>query len=131
MAGVDPGGTHSIGEIASGLAGDIQDLVKGELALARAEIDQKLHGVIIAAISIVGGALVAFAGLVVVLEGGAAVLAFWLPAWASLLIVGLVIVLIGGLIARGGLAKLSLKAVTPERTIATAQKDARMLKEHT
>ena len=131
MAGVDPGGPHSIGQIASGLAGDVQDLVKGELALARAEFDQKLHALIIAAISIVGGALVAFAGLVVVLEGGAAVLAFWLPAWASLLIVGAVIVLVGGLISRGGLAKLSLKAVTPERSIASVQKDARMIKEHT
>jgi hypothetical protein len=130
MAGGDPSGSHSIGQIASGLAGDIQDLVKGELALARAEIDQKLHRVVIAAVSIVGGALVAFAGLVVVLEGGAAVLAHWLPAWASLLIVGLVIVVVGGLIARGGLAELSLKAVVPERTIATVQKDARMLKEH-
>ena len=131
MAGVDPGGSHSIGQIASGLAGDVQDLVKGELALARAEFDQKLHGVVIAAISIVGGALVAFAGLVVVLEGGAAVLAFWLPAWASLLIVGAGIVLVGGLISRGGLAKLSLKAITPERSISSVQKDAHMIKEHT
>ena len=130
MAGSDPAGTHSIGQIASGLAGDIQDLVKGELALARAEFDQKLHGLIVAAVSIVGGALVAFAGLVVMLEGGAAVLAFWLPAWASLLIVGAGIVLIGGLISRAGLAKLSLKALTPERTISSVKKDGRMLKEH-
>lgn len=131
MPGSDPAGTHSIGQLASGLAGDIQDLVKGELALARVELDQKLHAVIIAAVSIIGGALVAFAGLVVVLEGGAAVLAFWLPAWASLLIVGIVIVLIGGLISRAGLAKLSLKAVTPDRTIASVQKDGHMLKDHT
>jgi hypothetical protein len=112
------------------LAGDIGDLVKGELALARVELDQKLHGLIIAAVSIVGGALVAFAGLVVLLEGGAAVLAFWLPAWASLLIVGVVIVVVGGLVSRAGLAKLSLKAVTPERTISSVQKDGRMLKDH-
>ena len=131
MAGADPRSAHSIGEIAGGLASDVQDLVRGELALARAELDQKLHGVVVAAISIVGGALVAFAGLVVVLEGGAAVLAFWLPAWASLLIVGVAIVVIGGLISRAGLAKLSLKAVTPERSIASVSKDARMLKEHT
>lgn len=130
MAATDPG-THSIGQVVTGLAGDIQDLVKGELALARAELDQKLHGVIIAAVSIVGGALVAFAGLVVLLEGGAAVLAFWLPEWASLLIVGLVIVAVGGLISRVGLSRLSLKAVTPERTIASVQKDGRLLKEHT
>jgi hypothetical protein len=131
MAETDSGTPHSIGQIASGLAGDIQDLVKGELALARAELDHKLHGVIITALSIVGGALVAFAGLVVFLEGGAAVLAFWLPAWASLVIVGVVIVLVGSLISRAALAKLSLQAVTPERTIASVQKDGRLLKEHT
>ncbi|WP_302480231.1 phage holin family protein [Sphingomonas bacterium] len=130
MAGVDHG-VHSIGEIAGGLASDVQDLVRGELALARAEFDHKLHGLVIAAISILGGALVAFAGLVVVLEGGAAVLAFWLPAWASLLIVGVAIVVIGGLVSRAGIARLSLKAVTPERSIASVQKDARMIKEHT
>ena len=87
--------THSLGEIAGGLAGDVQDLVKGELKLARAEFDQKLHGLIAGAISMVGGALVAFAGLVVLLEGGAAILARWIPTWASLLIVGAVIVLVG------------------------------------
>lgn len=129
MAGNDPT-APSLGQVASGLAGDIGDLVKGELALARVELDQKLHGLIIAAVSIVGGALVAFAGLVVLLEGGAAVLAFWLPAWASLLIVGVVIVVVGGLVSRAGLAKLSLKAVTPERTISSVQKDGRMLKDH-
>ena len=131
MAGVDPNATHSLGQIASGLAGDVQDLVRGELALARAEFDQKLHGIVIAAISIVGGALVAFAGLVVVLEGGAAVLAFWLPAWASLLIVGVMIVVVGGLVSHAGLARLSLKAITPDRAMASVQKDARMIKEHT
>jgi len=130
MASAEPGGNHSIGQIASGLASDVQDLVKGELALARAELDQKFHGFVAAAISIVGGALVAFAGLVVLLEGGAAILMFWLPAWAALLIVGAVIVVIGGLISRGGLAKLSLKGMTPERTIASVRTDARVIKEH-
>ena len=131
MPRADPGATHSLGEIASGLAGDVQELVRGELALARAEFDQKLHGLVIAAVSIVGGALVAFAGLVVLLEGGAAVLTFWLPAWAALLIVGIVIILVGGLIARSALASLSLKTLKPERTVASVRKDAHVLTEHT
>jgi hypothetical protein len=130
MANTDLRGSGSIGEIASGLAGDIQDLVRGELALARAEIDQKLHGLITAAIAAVGGALVAFAGLVVLLEGGAALLARWIPAWAALLIVGLVIVLVGGLIARAAIARLSLQNIKPERTIASVQRDAQIVKEH-
>lgn len=125
-----PQAAHSLGEIAGGLACDVQDLVRGELALARAEIDHKLHSLLGGAISLVGGALVAFAGLVVLLEGGAAVLAMWLPAWASLLIVGLVIVIVGGLIARASLAQLSLKNLTPDRTAANLHKDSRILKEH-
>ena len=130
MDRVEPRVAHSLGEIAGGLAGDVQDLVKGELRLARAEFDEKLHGLIAGAISLVGGALVGFAGLVVLLEGGAAILAWWVPAWAALLIVGAVIVLVGGLIARGGLAKLSLKNITPDRTTANLGQDMRILKEH-
>ncbi len=130
MASAEPGAQHSLGEIASGLAGDVQDLVKGELALARAEFDHKLHGLIAGVVSVVGGALVAFAGLVVLLEGGAAILAKWVPAWASLLIVGAVIIIVGGLIARGGLAALSLRNLTPDKTTLSLGKDARIIKEH-
>jgi uncharacterized membrane protein YqjE len=130
VASAEPGASPSLGAIASGLAGDVQDLVKGELALARAELDQKLHGLIAGAVSIVGGALVAFAGLVVLLEGGAAILARWIPAWASLLIVGAVIIIVGSVIARGGLAALSLRNLTPDRTTASLGKDARLVQEH-
>jgi hypothetical protein len=130
MAPTDPRADHSIGDIAAGLAGDLQDLVRGELALARAEFDQKLQGLVTAAIAVVGGALVAFAGLVVLLEGGAALLAEWMPTWAALLIVGIVIVLVGALIARGALAKLSLQNLKPDRTVASVRADARIVKEH-
>lgn len=126
----DPTPQHSIGEIASGLAGDVQDLVRGELALARAEIDETVHGFVAAAVTVIGGALVAFAGLVVLLEGGAALLARWMPLWAALLIVGMVIILIGALVARAALAKLSLKRIKPERTVTSVKSDARILKEH-
>jgi uncharacterized membrane protein YqjE len=138
MANTDPraplasAGTpaHSLGEIAGGLAGDVGDLVRGELALARAEFDTKLHHLIAGGISAVGGALVAFAGLVVLLLGVAAIIAKWLPIWASLLIVGVLIVVVGGLLARAGIAQLSLKNVTPDRTAANLKQDGRILKEH-
>lgn len=130
MATAREGNGHSIGEIATGLAGDVQDLVRGELALARAEFDQKLHRLLIATIAIVGGGLVGFAGLIVLLEGGATILSFWLPAWASLLIVGTLIMLIGALVSRIALAKLSIKAIAPDRSMASLEKDSHILKEH-
>ena len=131
MSGNRTEGGHSLGEIIGSLAGDIQDLVKGEMRLARAELDQKLDRVIMAAIWLIGGALVAFAGLVVVLQGGAAALALVLPTWAASVIVGLLIVALGAGFARSGLAMLSLRKLSPDRSAASLQKDARIVKEHT
>jgi hypothetical protein len=125
-----PSASQSVGELAGGLAGDIQELVRGELALVRAEIDHKLHALIVSLISILGGALVGFAGLVVLLEGGAARLAFSLPGWEALLIVGAVIVVLGGALALVGINSLSLKGLKPDRSVASLQKAGRIIKEH-
>jgi hypothetical protein len=126
-----PGDPASLGDLIGGLASDIQDLVRGEIALGRAELEQKLDRVILAAIWVLGGALLGFAGLVVLLEGVAAILALTMPAWLALLIVGLIVVGVGAVFARSGIAMLSLKTLTPDRTAANLRKDAQLLKEHT
>ena len=131
MSGARPETSRGLADLVGTLATDLQDLVRGEVRLARAELDQKLDRLIVAAVWLIGGALVAFAGLVVVLEGGASALAMILPQWAASLIVGAVIVIVGALFARSGLAMLSLKTLTPERTAASLQKDVRVVKEHT
>ena len=125
------GNGQSLGEIVGGLASDVQDLVKGEIALARAELEQKLHRLLGAFLWVLGGSLMGFAGLVVLLQGGAAALALRIPAWAALAIVGVVIAIIGAALARLGLGMLTLKTLAPERTVANLQQDARMMKEHT
>ena len=124
-------GGRGLGEIIGYLATDLQDLLRGEVRLARAELDEKLDRIIVAAIWLVGGALVAFAGLVVLLQALAFALAHVLPLWAAFLIVGILIVAVGGLVARSGLAMLSLKTLTPSRTAASLQKDVNIVKEHT
>ncbi len=130
MSGSRSNGSHGLGELLGSVATDIQDLVRGEVRLARAELDQKLDRIIMAAIWLVGGALVAFAGLVVILQGVAAALALVLPTWAASLIVGVLIVIVGALFARSGLAMLSLKTLTPDRTASSLSKDAQVVKEH-
>ena len=119
-----------MGAMFGDVAADIQDLVRGEIRLARVELDQKLHRMILAAVFLLGGALLAFAGLVVFLQGIAAALALVLSTWAASLIVGLLIVGTGALFARSGLAMLSLKALTPAPTTASLRKDVRIVKEH-
>lgn len=119
-----------LGTLVGRVARDVQDLVWSEIKLARAEFDQKLHRVILATILLLGGALLAFAGLIVTLQGVAAALALVLPIWAAFLIVGVAIVVIGGLFAKSALGMLSLKALTPDRSVANLQKDVRLVKEH-
>jgi len=121
-------GGHGLGALVGSLAGDLQDLVRGEIRLARAELDQKLNRVAMAAIWLLGGALVAFAGLVVILQGVAAALALVLPTWAAALVVGLLIVAVGAAFARSGLAMLSLKTLAPDRTAASLKKDVGVVK---
>ncbi len=129
MSGNNSESIYALGSILGNVASDLQDLVRGEIRLARVELDQKLRRVILAAVFLLGGALVAFAGLVVFLQGIAAALALVLSTWAASLIVGIVIVGVGGLFARSGLAMLSLKNLSPNRSAASLQKDVRVLKD--
>ena len=130
MSGSRPEGGAGIGELLGNVATDLQDLVRGEVRLARAEIDQKLDRLISAAIWLGGGALVAFAGLVVFLMGAAAILGLFMPAWLALFLVGAAIVIVGALVARSGLEQLSLKTLVPDQTASSLQKDVRVVKEH-
>ena len=125
----DAGG--GLGDLLGNLIADVQTLVRGEIKLARAELDQKLDTLLVSAIWLIGGALVAFAGLVVLLQAIVALLAYVMPVWASFLVVGVVIVVIGALVARSGLSALSLKTLTPSRTVANLEQDIRVVKEIT
>ena len=132
MSGVrSDAGRTGLGEVLGSLIADLQNLVRGEIKLARAEMDQKIDTLLVSAIWLLGGALVAFAGLVVLLQAIAAGLALVMPAWAALLIVGVVIVVAGALVAYSGLSSLSLKTLTPNRTVSSLEKDIRVVKEHT
>ena len=120
----------SLGTLLSGIFQDLKVLFQSEVKLARIEFDQKVRRIIAGAVFVVGGALLAFAGLIVLLLGVAAALALVLPVWAALLIVGAVIVISAALLARAGIAMLSLKRLAPERTWSNLQKDAQLIKEH-
>ncbi len=120
----------SLGTLLGGIIHDIAVLLRSELKLARIELDGKIRKVIVGGVFIVGGALTAFAGLIVLLLGVAAILALFLPVWAALLIVGAVIVVGAALLARAGISMLSLKRLAPERTWSNLQKDALLIKEH-
>ncbi|HJS86300.1 MAG TPA: phage holin family protein [Acetobacteraceae bacterium] len=123
-------GTRTLREIVAEIARDAQDLIRGEIALARIELDRSLKQAIMAAIWLVGGMVVAFAGLVIFLLAAAAALAIVLPVWASLLIVGALILVVGGVLAYSGIKMLSPSGLMPNRLTRNVSEDARVVKEH-
>lgn len=119
-----------LGGIVGGLATDLQALVRGEIALARAEMDQKFHRAIAAGTWVFGGALLGLAGLVIALEGVADLLALAMPGWIASMLVGIVVIVVGGALIKLGLGVLSSISLTPDRSVASLQKDALIVKEH-
>lgn len=121
---------NSLQELVWSVAGDAKDLVRGEIALSRAEAEQKIHRLIVGLISLFGAMMLAFAGLVIVLFAGAQALARVLPDWAASLIVGGVVLLIGVAFVVAARKALAPSGMVPQRTIRNVQADTRLIKEH-
>jgi hypothetical protein len=54
-----------------------------------------------------------------------------LPVWAGSLAIGVIVALVGLLIARTGIRMLSLDGLAPKRTAHNLQADAQAIREHT
>lgn len=125
------GAGRSTGDLLRSLSRDAAVLFRKEAALLRAELRDKVDQVGSGVTSLGAGALVAFAGFLVLLDAAVYGLARWVePLWLSALIVGGIVALIGlGLLAR---ARSHLKAehLAPERTAASLQKDVDMARSH-
>ena len=122
--------TRSIGELLRDLASDSASLVQQEFALARAEAEAKLHQMIMAAIELLVGALVAFAALIILLDAVVYSLTeAGLQRWLAALIVGGVVAVIGFLLVRKGQNDLAATRLAPERTAANLRKDLDLVKE--
>ena len=106
----------------------LSSLVRGEVDLARAEIDQNLRravtaiGLILAAVVIALTALNVLSAAVVagLTEAG-------LDAGWSALIVGVVLGIIAAVLASKGTSDLKLSSLAPSRTTANVKRDAQAL----
>lgn len=117
-------------DIVGDVALDAQELVRGELTLARVELDRKLDRAILALVWVFGGMFVGFAGLIVILMAAVDALTYVIPAWAAALVIGVLIAAIGGGLTLSGVKMLSLAKLMPERTTRNIRQDAHLVKEH-
>ena len=114
-------------EVAGGAWQDLRDLIQAELELLRAEISEKLTLTAWAAGLIAGGAILLVATLVLLLQAAiGALVALGVSGLAAILIVAAVTLVLGGSLVWSGFNNLAHR-LTPTKTIAQVQKDAKAL----
>ena len=121
---------RSFKELFGDLTSRVSNLFRKEIELARAEASEKIGQAGLAAGSIAGGAILALAALIVLLQ--ALVIALTelglAPALASLIVGGVVAIIAFALIYKG-LNDLKAANLAPTRTVDSLRRDAHMVKE--
>lgn len=120
----------SMGALLSEALDAMTALVRGEIALARAEVEEKARlaarGVLMLAVALILGlvalGLLADAAVAVLVEQG-------LSASAAALIVAVVLLVVAGILALLGRRWLSPSNLMPRRTAENLRQDARNLRE--
>ena len=118
------GDRPSIGELIAGIAESTANLVRHEIELAKAEIQEKAAKAGIGAGLFVGAGLFAFFAFATLVATLVLAFATFLPAWLAALIVTVILLAIAALLAF--LGKRSIAAgspPTPDRAIASVKED--------
>jgi Putative Actinobacterial Holin-X, holin superfamily III len=120
---------RTLGEMFGELSRETRTLVRQELQLVRTEMTEKASRMGKGTAFIVGGGLIAYAGLLAIVAALVLLLmAIGLPPWAAALLGGVLVAGIGYLLLRSGLAALKSLELAPRKTIETLKEDAQWLK---
>jgi membrane protein len=105
-------------------------LVRQELQLAKAELSEKGKRAGVGAGLLGGSGVVAWFGVAVLVAAAVLGLAEAMPAWASALVVGAVLLLVAGVLALAGRSQVK-QAVPPlpQEAVASTKDDVRAVKE--
>ena len=105
-------------------------LFETEIRLVRTELSEKISSAIKAVIALLVAAVLALAGLFIILFGIVqVVIALGVVPWLAYFIVGVVIAGIGGLAALFGKSRLSAEKLMPKQSMDQLGKDATIVKE--
>jgi hypothetical protein len=123
----------SLPSLFSDLARETVDLVRQEMALARAEISQKITSAERGLVALIVGGVIILAGLMLLLQAVVNALGMALPEetapWLAPLIVGAVVAVIGYVMLKGGRSRLQPDNLMPNRTVESLRRDAAVAQE--
>jgi uncharacterized membrane protein YqjE len=119
---------RSIGSLVNDIVGNVQEIIRSEVRLAKAEVTEELTKARRAMIWLVAGAVLATMAFGFLLLTIVYVLAHFFQPWVAALIVALGSGAIGGALAAIGASQMKRVSLPPPRTITSVQENLQWAK---
>jgi hypothetical protein len=120
---------RSMSGLLSALVREVSRLFRQEIALARAELADKLGQLGTGAAEMIAGGFIIYGGFLVLLAAAVLGLAQVLPPWLAAIVVGVVTALVGAGVLLKGRRDVEARRLVPSRTIRTLRDDAEWARE--
>ena len=120
-----------ISQVFQGIVANIQEILRSEVALARAEIREDVSRATRSAAYLGTGAVLGLFGLGFLLLAAVYALSLFIPAWAAAGAVGLVLAAVAAVALALGRARLRQIKVKPEETIDSMKENVRWARKRT
>ena len=112
-----------VAALLSDLAGESSMLVRQEIALFKAELNEKLAQIGLGAGALAAGGVIAFSGWLALVAAAIIGLSYVLAPWLAALIIGIVVIALGAGPALFGKSRLKADALVPRRTLNSLRED--------
>jgi uncharacterized membrane protein YqjE len=114
---------RSIASVLSDIVGNIQQIVRAEVRLARTEVREEIGKAKRGLVFVAAGAATALLATVFVLLAAVYALALVWPMWVAALVVGVGTCSIGFLVLTAGVRQIKSVSLPPPRTVSTIQEN--------
>ena len=118
-----------VSALLSDLALETSTLLRQEIALFKAELQEKLGRLGGGVGALVAGGVVAFSGWLVLLAAAVLGLSYVVAPWLAALIVGLIVLAIGAGLLLFGKSRINTDALVPDRTLNSLREDQAWIRE--
>lgn len=112
-----------VAALISDLAAETSTLVRQEIALFKAELNEKLTRIGVGAGALAAGGMIAFSGWLALVAAAIIGLSHVLAPWLSALIIGVVVIALGAALVLLGKNRLKADALVPRRTLNSLRED--------
>lgn len=129
--GATPVPQRSLADILQDILQNLQQIVRAEFRLARVELKEKAQSAAKPASTLATGVVLSLYGLGFLFLAAIYALDRVIPTWASALVVGGLLAIIGFILISGGRQKLKQINPVPQKTVETVKENVQWAKDQT